>query len=207
MKTLRVISMVLVIGLLAGQAWGNMQLSLVPSSQTVGLGSLVDVGIRASGLGGSAPPLIHFDLNVTFDPTILDFTSATFGDPVLGDQLDLGNPDGNPMSTTVLGDGRVNVSESSWDSPALNSSQAGAFILATLRFEAVGLGTSPLAMSTNTLIVVYHGTSGDSLYYLSASDTGSATVIPLPGAVLLGALGLGSAAGLLRRKRQLDRGN
>ena len=208
MKTLRVISIVLVIGLLAGQAWGNIELSLEPSSQTVGLGSLVDVGIRASGGGGSAPSLIQFDLNVWFDPAILDFTSATFGDPFLGDQLDLGDPDDNPMSIDVSVGGLVRVSEFSWDSAALNSSQAGTFILASLSFEAVGLGTSPLEMVTNTMYgVLYDSQFGDSLVELSASDTGSVTVIPLPGAVLLGALGLGSAAGLLRRKRQLDRGN
>jgi hypothetical protein len=48
------------------------------------------LNIFISGLGdGTAPSLSTFDLDISFDPTILAFSTAVFGDPILGDQLDI----------------------------------------------------------------------------------------------------------------------
>ena len=61
-----------------------------PLSQTVPIGTPVDLDMYISDLGsGIAPSLSTFDLNISFDPTILVFSGVTFGDPILGDQLDL----------------------------------------------------------------------------------------------------------------------
>ncbi len=78
MKRVRAISIVVVIGLLVGQASGALTVSFEPSSQTVGLGSSVDVAIRMSGLGNlMAPSLGTFDLDIAYDPAIVSFSSAT----------------------------------------------------------------------------------------------------------------------------------
>src|ERR1039458_750954 len=70
-------------------------LGVFPASQSVALGSPVNVSLQITGLGNeAAPSLGTFDVNLNFDPTILSFNSAVFGDPILGDQLDptgLGN--------------------------------------------------------------------------------------------------------------------
>jgi hypothetical protein len=198
MKTWRVISIVLMVSGLAGVAVAQppaLSLSFEPSSQTVGLGDSLGVGIRISGLGDfTEPSLGAFDLDVMFNPAVLDFTGAAFGDPVLGDQLDLTGLGAFTGFTGSLGS--TNIWELSLDLPSdLETLQEDSFILATLSFGATGLGTSTLGMSVNAL--------GDSLGNpLSATlGTGSVSVVPLPGAVLLGALGLGAAGGLLRRRQ------
>ena len=203
MMTLRTVSIVLVIGALAGVAMGQpptgLSITFDPLDQAVGLGSTVDVGIRISGLGDfTAPSIAVFDLNVTFDPTILDFTGALFGDPVLGDQLDLWEL--GSFTAATPSSGLANIFELSLDLPGdLDDLQASDFTMATLSFDAVGIGTSSLGLFANAL-----GDSwGDPL---SANlGTGSVTVTPLPGAVLLGSLGLGSAGWVLRRKTRGNR--
>ena len=60
-----------------------------PISATNDVGSSVDVELYISGLSfGGAPSIGEFDIDVTFDSSILGFNSATYGDPILGDQLD-----------------------------------------------------------------------------------------------------------------------
>ena len=67
-----------------------VMLSFDPLSQDVLLGVPVDVELTISGLGNHSPDsLSTFDLDIGFDPTILDFSSVSYGDPLLGDQLDL----------------------------------------------------------------------------------------------------------------------
>src|SRR5688500_18685998 len=68
----------------------TISLELVPSAQQVAIGNQVTVEIRIAGLGdGTGPALGTFDLDITFNPTILSFSGLTFGDPNVGDQLDL----------------------------------------------------------------------------------------------------------------------
>jgi hypothetical protein len=202
MKTLRVISIVLMIAGLAGVAVGQqpgLSLTFEPPSQTVALGSSVNVGLKITGLGDfTAPSLSAFDLDIAYDPAILGFTSVTFGDPVLGDQLNLTGL--GAITGFASSVGSANVSELSLDSPAhLDLLQAGDFILAKLSFDAIGVGTSSLGISRGSL----YDSGGDPLN--ANYGTGSVTVTPLPGAVLLGSLGLGSAGWLLRRKKQIGR--
>ena len=150
-----------------------------PSTQTVAMGSSLEVSLVVSDLGdGVAPSLSSFDLDVTFDGGVLDFVGATFGDPVLGDQLDLGGF--GSASGATPGPGVVDLFEISLDLPDdLDDLQAGSFALATLAFDAVGLGTSALGIS----IRVLGDAAGDPLTAEAAG--GSVTSVPEPAPLLL----------------------
>jgi hypothetical protein len=163
-----------------------------PAAQNVTAGSSVDVALVVSGLGdGIAPSLSTFDVDIAFDDSVLSFLGATFGDPMLGDQLDL---TGLGSTTGVTpGSGFVNLFELSFDSPSdLGAMQAGSFTLAALTFSAVGPGVSTLGVSVNAL----GDANGDPLEADVAG--GSVTVertssVPEPASMLLvvsGFLGL-----------------
>jgi hypothetical protein len=126
-------------------------ISLDPSAQNVAAGSIVDVALVVSDLGdGVAPSLSTFDVDIAFDGGVLSFLDATFGDPVLGDQLDLFGL-GSIFGTTP-GAGTVNLFELSLDLPSdLDDLQAPGFILAILTLSALGAGDSPLDLTVNVL--------------------------------------------------------
>ena len=72
-----------------------------PSAQDVVLGNQVSVALVISGLTDLGPPALgSFDIDVLFDPAILSFGRATYGDPSLGDQLDPTGLAGIVTSTT-----------------------------------------------------------------------------------------------------------
>ena len=125
-------------------------LGLDPATQGAAVGSSVEVAVVISGLtAGGAPSLGSFDLRIEFDPAILGSPAAVFGDPVLGDQLDLAAF--GPLTvvdTTVPGE--ISIAEVSLDAlDDLNGLQADSFTLATLTFLAIGAGVSPLDLVLN----------------------------------------------------------
>jgi hypothetical protein len=165
-------------------------IEVVPAVSQVGLGDPVTVRLAISGLGeGVSPSLSTFDLDVAFDPSVLAFTVASFGDPTLGDQLDLLGL--GSVSAATPGAGAVNLFELSLDTPDdLDSLQAGAFVLATLTFAALA-GESTLTLTVNDL--------GDADGGALEADVVAGRVIvrldgpvpvPAPAAALLLALGL-----------------
>lgn len=107
----------------------------------------VNISINIEGLGDkTSPSLSSYDFDVEFDPSILDFQTLTFGDPVLGNQLNLSGV-GDILGYIDQGS-FVNVFQISSDLPEeLNSLQAGAFTLATLTFKPLQSGYSPLTFS------------------------------------------------------------
>ena len=175
----------------------TVTLSFDPTTQDAIKGSPVDVALIISGLGnGTAPSLSAFDLDVSFNSRILSFSSAVFGDPTLGDQLDIFDLGGNPMSAGLTGEGRLNLFELSLDLPAvLDAKQADSFTLATLTFNALTNGNNPLGLSINSL--------GDAFGNpISATVTdGNITVVPIPGTIwLIGSALLGMLGSARRRK-------
>jgi hypothetical protein len=124
-----------------------ISISVLPGSQLpVTTGGAATVVLNIVGLGaGTAPSLGVYDLNLTFDPTLLSFANVNWGNG-----LDLfGTGDVRNVNASA---GLVNISELSLDSAAdLNALQPANFLLASLQFTGLGTGTSNIALFINAL--------------------------------------------------------
>lgn len=188
----RILSSVIAIAALAFFIATTSHAALVgldPESQTVTVGNPVNVDVFISGLGDStAPSLGTFDLIIRFDENIVSFSDAAFGN-----QLDIRGLGSLTEVTTATG--AVEIFQLSYDSAEdLDTYQAGSFSLATLIFDTLSVGVSPLSIEVISLGDAY----GDSL----AADLGSGcvSVVPVPGAVWLLGSGLLGLMGVRRRK-------
>lgn len=162
-------------------------ISLDASFPSIEVGDTTTVSLSISDLAdGLAPSLSAFDVDILFDPDILAFSSVTFGDPVLGNQLDLFGL--GSISTETVFPGGVNLFELSLDlADDLDALQAPDFILATVSFLGVENGVSPLLLSTNTL------SDADGVFLSadveSTSVTVNAVTVSEPSTLVLLALG------------------
>ena len=168
-----------------------ISLDFVPSSQKVLVGNPLDVSIVISGLvDNAAPSLGTFDLDVLFNPLLLAFNSVVFGN-----QLDLFGLGSNTSVTP--GAGNMNLFELSLDLPGdLENQQAGSFTLASLTFNTLAVGVSPLSLSVNAL----GDATGNSLVADVSGGSITTTAIPEPSTLLLLGSGL---IGLVVFKRKL----
>lgn len=160
-------------------------LSFDPSTQNVANGATFNVSLNIAGLGsGSAPSLGVFDLDVSYDPTVLQFNSVSFSDPVNGDQLDLSGF-GSVTDSNASTPGVVRHFELSLDlASTLDSLQAGAFTLSVFSFTALQPGISALELQVNSL----GDAAGADL--AATLQAGSVVVVPEPAvpAIVAGAL-------------------
>ncbi len=172
-------------------------ITLDPMLQTILPGDTAIVDLNISGLGNFVTPTLGaFDLDVTFDASLLSFTDVTFGtflgDPALFEAITLVDfSAGGLLELSLL------------SSIALDAIQPDAFTLATLEFTGIGVGTSPLNLENVVL--------SDALGFVISNPTlenASVNVIasvpePSPsllmGISLLGLLGYGWRQ---RRKKQ-----
>ena len=176
----------------------NAILTITPNTQSVSAGSPVFFAVNISGLG-SGIALGAYVLDIGFDSTLLSFSQAAFGDPVLGDQLDLLHT-GLNAPTATSSQGNINLIEFSLDDPTtLITQQASNFTLAVLSFTSLSQGTSPITLSVNSL------TDANATDIESSTLNGSVTInstlntISEPEAILL--LISGGLAFLLQQRR------
>ncbi|MCX6632133.1 MAG: cohesin domain-containing protein [Candidatus Solibacter sp.] len=123
------------------------QLQIIPAFSSVGINDTFSVDLVVYGLGNGAPPSVStFDLTLSFDPAVIHATGADFG-------LLLGDPAWYEAFTgVVLSPDSINLAEVSLLSPSdLDALQPASFTLATLWFQAVGLGTTPLHFVPGTV--------------------------------------------------------
>jgi hypothetical protein len=145
-------------------------IQLLPGNQNVVPGSSASIDVVISGLGGSV--VGDFDLDISFDASVLTLDSftlgAALGDASAGDALD--------FSLGVVGPGLLNAAEVSLlSTAALTLLQVEPFTLAQLRFHI-----GALASGATTLVEVA---------IVNALGDGAAVAIPvnsLTGATLTG---------------------
>ena len=192
-------NILIIVGALVTSLSANaVTLDLSPATSSVNLGDSVEVELRIAGLGvGTAPSLGAYDFTLEFNPAVLGFGAFTFGDPVLGNHLDLagfGTVSGFDGGTA----GQLNVFEISLDLAGdLDALQASSFALGTISFNALGNGVSPLQFTS----AVWSDAGGNPL----AVQLGSGSIsVPEPvsgGIVVAGAVLFALAARQLKRKR------
>lgn len=173
-----------------------VSISLVPSSAVVGIGGFVTVDVVISGLGAGTPPTLSgFDLDVSFAAPPLSFAGTTFG-------TGLGSGAGQVLTASALLPGpAVYVSAASFlGSATLDAQQPGTFVLATLTFQAVALGTSPLAIADALLADTSAVPGGNEIPVDSVVGTSIDVVVPEPASALLLGVGLAALSGLRRRE-------
>ena len=177
-----------------------------PTDSAVSVGDIFDVELTVSGLGDDF--VNGFDLDVTFDTSILGYNGFTFGSGL--DVLGLGSLAFDTDLITL-----VNVFEVSLDlNTDLDFFQADDFVLGTFSFTALAEGTSALSASAPPGGFALSGANSADLVGADPSDPfiqflwyeldtkladGSVTV-PEPGVALLLVTGL-LGFGLQRRLR------
>src|SRR4030095_3177757 len=123
--------------------------TVIPSAPLVGTSAVLflNVSIQFSAL--VAQPLAEYDVTLAFDPALLAHISTNYGDPVLGDQLELNQPS-IKLQPPNVGSGTVEIAEISTDSEDdLNTLQLDRFIIAVLHLKPLGVGISPLTLTVN----------------------------------------------------------
>lgn len=202
------ICLMVLFGLLHMGAGSAATLSFDPSSQTVGLGDSVNVDLRISGLGSDI--LTAFDLDISFDDSILSFQSFTVGPGPTG--LDPFGLDLGLLSYGFdLGFGTAAVGDLSLETdPTLQLFQPDSFVLGTLNFGTLGIGTSALSIGGLGLAGecgAFDSISGDCLFVTELDMQvldGSVSVVPVPAAVWLFGTGLIGLIGFSKRRKVIQ---
>jgi hypothetical protein len=124
---------------------GPISLQLIPGSQQVTAGHAVSTEVDIGGLG--LPPSVGaFDLSVSYDTSLLSFTSVNFGS-LLGD-VDMFEA----LTTSNLSHGVIEFAEVSLLTPAeLDTLQVSNFSLATLTFQALNSGGAGFSFVTGVV--------------------------------------------------------
>ena len=198
--TLILILTVLLTGSLLHSPAQAITVTIDPVTQNVKIGDQAIVGVMIYGYAPGPPVNLAigaYDFNIIYNPAILDFNSLYFG-------ISLGNPANSITSHSNDSlNGILNITETSLLLPSQLYALQGQqwpddwFIAATLTFNTLGKGVSPVSVDVNSLMTEMGGNFDN--YY---SDPGSVTVnsVPEPSTFLLLGAGFGGLA-IMRRKR------
>lgn len=167
-----------------------MTIGFNPVTQNVTLGNPAVVDLFISGLGNyQSPSLGVFDLDIGYNPAVLSLSGYVLG-PYLGN-ISLG--EALDLSLGETASGSVNIAELSLlSSSELDAIQPGSIILASLTFNTLFLGTSPLGLTVNAL----GDANGDPVLanIQNGSISVSSTSVPEPCTFLLVCSGLAGIA-------------
>lgn len=171
----------------------------VTPSQTVEVGDSFDVDLIISELGDfAAPSLGGFDITMGYLPPSIAPTAVTFGTVFASGgaafQCDsISDPATCPANPPVGPAAFLRFIDTSLD-PLLDSNQPGSFLLATVTFQALSVGTSQIGASAAILL----DSAGQRVIVTRSVgaliDVTEKTVIPEPSTVVLmlgGVLALG----------------
>lgn len=149
-------------------------------------GTTLELPLRVSGLSDyTAPALASYDLRIAFDSTHLSYLGTQFGDPLLGNQLDVFGLGLNSVAAELVMPGTLSLFEISLDSPQdLNALQADTFTLATLQFSLLNPGSSGLSID----ILAFGNATGDPLRAVVTPTTIASVPLPAAAWLMLGGL-------------------
>jgi hypothetical protein len=190
------ISSLMVLGLGAIPAANAVTISLVPEQGTIQAGGTTLVDVVASGLSDNSMggAIGGYDLNVSFDPSLLAWSSTTFGSGL--DVTGLGDI----RESNLTGSGKLETFEVSLDSVQdLATLQPNSFVLFSFNLTGIAPGTSALGLETLSLT----DESGNPLAAELQGSSVTVAPVPLPAAGWLLLSGLGSLFGLGRSRGAL----
>jgi hypothetical protein len=163
--------------------------SITPSTQDVMVGDPVSVNIDVNGLTAA---VAGFQLLLSFDDSLLEGTGYTIGSGLgagLDESLGFAGGNGSPLDLYFT---------SFEDEATLAAAQGTGFTLATVTFNAIANGLSPLSLSG----VVLTDPLGTEIAFQHVNGSvcvgGNCTTVPEPGTLSL--VGAGLAVFWLRRR-------
>jgi len=192
-------------------------ISIVPGSQTIGIGGTANVDVVLSGL---AQAIGGYNFDLTFSNAILNDISVTVnpGAKMGASPLNFSDAnltDGSPLHVELFADPFITEAN-------LAALQGSSFILASLSFTGLTEGLSPLTLSaTGGFLTNFSGSGGADGFGLINANVVNGSIcvddpqtpgnrcdlaaVPEPASLLL--LSTGAAALLARRRRKAGTGN
>ncbi len=167
----------------------SVELSISPTPKIVaGLSQTFTLDIVGDYNADASEALVGGAVNlINLDPSVIKVNSVTLKTPV-----DFGSSTGTIDNVA----GEVDTIGFA----TFVGVPDGVFTFATVEFESVGLGTSPIGMEDAGDLILAWGREGGSPITPTFVD-GSVTVVPLPAAAYLLATGLVGLVGMSRRRK------